>query len=442
LTNKSLQDATTFFIDDADATKRVQFQLSGLTTGTTRIITVPDSDITLFGAATTQTLTNKSLQDATTFFIDDVDATKRAQFQLANITTGTTRTITIPDFDLTLFGTTTADTLTNKSLQDATTFFIDDADATKRLQLQLSGITTATTRTLTVPDADTTIVGTDVTQTLTNKTLINPIISGYYASSSFASISLTRGLISSGSSGTWVKIPGATFTNVNTFGLFTTDTVNQKVTYTGSTAAYAYTIRGTLGGTGGGVTVRVSLAVNGVQVGTGAGPSGVNAITPMTGCNTFILNTNDVIEAYWFCTNNVIVQISSLAITIGAFKNPASVYNISSTAATSTTSTTFGTITGMTVSPDPGTYLVMFSSSGMSSNATQKNYALFLNGTQIPDTARVLSGTGATNNNNWFPLYTQCIINTIAGDTITVQFNVVTSGTFNVGTRNLILTEL
>src|SRR3990167_3333856 len=52
----------------------------------------------------------------------------------------------------------------------------DDGDNTKQLQFQLSGISTGTTRTITVPDASTTIVGTDATQTLTNKTLTSPTI--------------------------------------------------------------------------------------------------------------------------------------------------------------------------------------------------------------------------------------------------------------------------
>jgi hypothetical protein len=53
----------------------------------------------------------------------------------------------------------------------------DDGDTTKQLRFQLSGITTATTRTLTVPDASDTIVTLAETQTLTNKTLTSPSIS-------------------------------------------------------------------------------------------------------------------------------------------------------------------------------------------------------------------------------------------------------------------------
>lgn len=52
----------------------------------------------------------------------------------------------------------------------------DSSDTTKKVAFDVSGVTTATTRTLTVPNANTTIVGTDATQTLSAKTLTSPKI--------------------------------------------------------------------------------------------------------------------------------------------------------------------------------------------------------------------------------------------------------------------------
>ena len=62
------------------------------------------------------------------------------------------------------------------TLKDINFTLQDNTDTTKQLQFELSGISASTTRTLTVPDANTTIVGTDATQTLTNKTLTDPKI--------------------------------------------------------------------------------------------------------------------------------------------------------------------------------------------------------------------------------------------------------------------------
>jgi len=69
LQNKTLDNTTTLTVkdslftlqDDGDTTKQVVFQLSGITTGTTRVITMPNSNATLCGIATTQTLTNKTI---------------------------------------------------------------------------------------------------------------------------------------------------------------------------------------------------------------------------------------------------------------------------------------------------------------------------------------------------------------------------------------------
>ena len=128
----------------------------------------------------TETLTNKSLVDATTQFIDNLDNTKQMQFQVSGVTTGTTRTLTVPNENTTLVGTAATQTLANKTLDNTNVITLhddnftlqDEGDVTKQLQFQLSSITTANTRIITVPDANTILVGTDVAQTLTNKTIV------------------------------------------------------------------------------------------------------------------------------------------------------------------------------------------------------------------------------------------------------------------------------
>lgn len=57
----TVRDALFTMQDDVDITKQMRFQLSAITTGTTRTLTVPDVSDTLVALAATQTLTNKTL---------------------------------------------------------------------------------------------------------------------------------------------------------------------------------------------------------------------------------------------------------------------------------------------------------------------------------------------------------------------------------------------
>jgi hypothetical protein len=74
--------------------------------------------------------------------------------------------------------TTGSQTLTNKLLSDSTTSFIDEADASKRMQFQLSSVSSGATRILTVPNYNATIATLSGTETLTSKTLTTPNING------------------------------------------------------------------------------------------------------------------------------------------------------------------------------------------------------------------------------------------------------------------------
>lgn len=144
-----------------------------------------------------QTLTNKSLQDATTFIVDETDGTKKVQFQVSGVATGATRTWTFPNSSDTFVGTTATQTLTNKNLDDNTTVFIEAADNTKTMIFELQPITPGNTRVLSVPDATTTLVGTNVAQTLTNKTISGGSFSGTISGSfTFGgTVTLTRPVI-------------------------------------------------------------------------------------------------------------------------------------------------------------------------------------------------------------------------------------------------------
>lgn len=100
-----------------------------------------------------------SVLDANFSIKDSADPTKIAKFDAGSIATATSRTFILPNANTTLVGTDVAQTLTNKTLTTPTIAQIIN------------------TGTLTLPTSTDTLVGRATTDTLTNKTLTNPVIS-------------------------------------------------------------------------------------------------------------------------------------------------------------------------------------------------------------------------------------------------------------------------
>lgn len=174
LKNKDLEDSTSAIVDSTDVTKKIKFDAGG-TTGTSttisatqtadRTISLPDVSTTMAGTDATQTLTNKSLVDNTTFIIDNSDNTKKLQFDVSSITTATTRTLTPPDITDILVTKSSDDTgsgrLQNKELSHNNCAFVDGVDTTKKIKFDASANTTGVTTTL-------------ATQSTTNETITIP----------------------------------------------------------------------------------------------------------------------------------------------------------------------------------------------------------------------------------------------------------------------------
>ena len=209
----TLKDTNFTLQDNGDTSKQLQFDLAGLTSGTTTL-TVPNGNTTLVGTDTAQVLTNKSLTAPKIDALVDANGTNIlsltttasaanyldlrnniAGFSPTIMAAGTSSNIHINLIPKGVSGRITENgvevttisrvqTFTNKTLDSTNTVALKDTnftlqdnnDATKQLQFELGSITAGTTRTLTVPNASTTLVGTDTSQILTNKTLTDPRI--------------------------------------------------------------------------------------------------------------------------------------------------------------------------------------------------------------------------------------------------------------------------
>lgn len=128
-------------------------------------------------------------------------------------------------------GTSDTQSITSKTLDNTNTITLkdtlftlqDDGDTTKQARFQLSGITTGNTRTYTMPNASVTLASLTGTETLTNKTITSPAITG----GTIDNTAITVDSISGHSTSTIVTVGGVQMNNgvIGTSGAVTSTAI-------------------------------------------------------------------------------------------------------------------------------------------------------------------------------------------------------------------------
>jgi hypothetical protein len=120
------------------------------------------------------TLTNKTIGSTGLFFEGSTDDGFETLLTVVDPTAD--RTITLPNVSGTVI--TTGNLTDVTDLQSFTGTIVFEGTTADAFELTLSAGDPTADRTVTLPDATTTLVGTDTTQTLTNKTLASPTFTG------------------------------------------------------------------------------------------------------------------------------------------------------------------------------------------------------------------------------------------------------------------------
>lgn len=168
-----LQDTQFEIADDVSSSKRARFEVSNIGTGL-RIFALPLVDVgnstTLVGTDTSQTITNKTIRvTENNFFV--TDGTKEAKFGIDWIlTTSGTKTYFFPDpgpgiIQSTIVDDVSTQTISNKTLVQPS--FALNASTSNKVLFDATLLTAP--RTVTFPDLSVTLVGTDSSQVITSK---------------------------------------------------------------------------------------------------------------------------------------------------------------------------------------------------------------------------------------------------------------------------------
>ena len=276
----------------------------------TRTLTINTNSGTLAFSAAATTLTiaaNASVSgtntgDQTITLTGDVTGTGTGSFvttlAATGVTAGTYNNVTVNAKGLVTsasnadFATTSsAQTLTNKSLSDSSTFIIDESDSSKKAQFQVSGIATGQTRTYTFPDVNGTIVTTGDTGTVSNTMLAGAIdeskLAGSIPNGKLTNSSVTIGSTTLSLGNTATSLAGLTSVTATTFTGNLTGNVTGALSGNASTAttlATARTINDVAFNGSTNITVTAAAGtLTGTALATGVTASSLTSVGTLTG---------------------------------------------------------------------------------------------------------------------------------------------------------------
>jgi len=225
-----LQDTQFEIADDVSSAKRARFEVSNIGTGL-RIFALPLVDVgnttTLLGTDTSQTITNKTIRvNEANFTL--LDSTKEAKFGIDWILTETgLKTYFLPDpgpgtTQSNIIDDVSTQTLSNKTLVQPSVAV--SATSSNKALFDASNLTG--TRTVTFPDLSVTLVGTDSTQTLSAKTYVFPVFADTTDQSKKVTFNLSNLLTSTTSA---FSFPVSTLLNTTGTSILVSELATQTI---------------------------------------------------------------------------------------------------------------------------------------------------------------------------------------------------------------------
>lgn len=382
--------------DQNNLSKKIVFDLSNISPNTTRTLTIPDANINLLGETSSQTITNKTINADNNTLLNIVnsnintsaaiDATKIADGSVSNTTFQY-----LSGLSSTAIGVSDSQSMTNKTFTDTSTYFENNLDNTKKMQLDLSNINTDTTIIITLPNGSFTVVGENTTQILYNKTLTNPSISTINNGGTITVPSGTDTLVS--------RSANETLSNKNIqANNIDVDNLNLNTNTISST--------------------NISGNINILPDGNGE-----------------VIVKADPISDLGIATKQYVDNLTADTSIVYSQVNASNVIT--------TTSNSYQLIDKMDTIPTAGTYFVSFSASYDATDSTSSiKFALYLNNSINNASERLVGYQDISNNTEYrVSIHCQGILTTNGTDIISAKVKTST-GTLTIYNRNMILIKL